>query len=71
MGGGNAQKTGITFTEIRLANQLLTYRNCDDETATSRARHLAKAENEGKGGGGKTAMEMRKGAGMADAMAEV
>lgn len=39
------------------------------KTATSRARHLAAAAKEGNSGGGKSAMDARKGAGMADAMA--
>jgi hypothetical protein len=40
------------------------------KTATSRAKHLAKQESEKCSGGGKSAMELRKGAGMAEAMAE-
>lgn len=39
------------------------------KTATSRARHLAAAAQEGKGGGGKAGMDARKGGDMAVAMA--
>jgi hypothetical protein len=40
------------------------------KTAISRAKHLAKQEAEKDSGGGKSAMEARKGAGMVEAMAE-
>jgi hypothetical protein len=40
------------------------------KTAISRAKHLAKQESEKNAGGGKVAMEARKGAGMEEAKAE-
>lgn len=40
------------------------------KTATSRARHLAKAEGSKNSGGGKAGKEQRTGANMAEAMAK-
>ena len=39
------------------------------KTAMSRQKHLAKEEAKGKGGGGKSGMEARKGGDMVSAMA--